>query len=59
MAMIILCLKKSFFVYYRLKFQKYNTIPKEVTFKLIAQGNNLQNGKKKFGSFFLLLPYFY
>ena len=47
MLMVILCSKKVFFVYYRSKFYKYDTFPEEVTFKLVAQGNNVENGKKK------------
>ena len=47
MMMMILCSKKSFFIYYRSKFYKYNTIPEKVTFKLVAQGNKLENRKKK------------
>ena len=47
MLMVILCSKKIFFVYYRSKFYKYDTFPEEVTFKLVAQGNNVENGKKK------------
>ena len=51
--------KKPYFVYYKSKIQKYNVIPQKVTFKLVAQGNNLENGKNKFDSFFLHLPYFF
>ena len=40
--MMILCSNKSFFVYYRSKFQKYNSAPEKVTFKLVAQGNKLE-----------------
>ena len=57
MMMMIPCSKESFFIYYRWKFYKYNTIPEKVTFKLVAQGNKLENGKNKFDSFFLFLPY--
>ena len=46
MLMVILCSKKLFFVYYRSKFYKYNTFPEEVTFKLVAQGYNVENGNK-------------
>ena len=49
---IILCIL-------RVKILKYNTFPEKVAFKLVAQCNNLENGKNKFDSFFLLLPYFF
>ena len=51
--------KKPFFVYYRSKFQKYNTTSDKATFKLVAQSNKLENGKNKFASLLLLLPYIY
>ena len=43
---MIFCSKKVFFVYYRSKVYKYNTFPQEATFKLVAEGNNVENGKK-------------
>ena len=51
--------KKPFFVYYRSKFQKYNTTPDKATFKLVAEGNKLENGKNKFAPLLLLLPYIF
>ena len=59
MIMIILCSKRSFFVYYRSKFLKYNTIPVKVIFKLVSQSKIGKWKKNKFDSFFLLVPYFF
>ena len=55
MMIMMMMMMMIFFVYYRLKFQKCNTIPLKVTFKLVAQVNNLENRKNEFDSFFLLL----
>ena len=55
--MMIFCSNKWFFVHYKLKFEKYNSFPAKVTFKLVGQGNNLK--RNKFDFFFLVLPHFY
>ena len=57
--MTILCSNKLFFVYYKSNFKKCNTIHVQVTFKLVAQGDNLEKRiKSKFDTFFFLLPYY-
>ena len=51
--------KKITFVHCRSKFYQPSTISDRVTFKLVVQGNKLENGKNWFDSLFLLLPFFF
>ena len=54
---MILCSIKSY-VHSRPKFLKY-IFPEKVAFILVTQGNNLENVKNRFDSFFLLIPRFF
>ena len=58
--MMFLCSNTSFFVYCFAgqNFKNNNTFPEKVAFKLVAQSNNLENGKKKLDFFYYFFHIF-